>query len=75
MRGYEVRKSHQEHYLSTAEAAALCLEMAGELRVACALQDYFLLFNQHYLATRGVFKPLVGELHERLEAYREPPMG
>jgi DTW domain-containing protein YfiP len=71
VRGYAVRKSHQEHYLSTAEAAALCLEMAGESRVALALQDYFQLFNQHYLATRGVFTPAVGELHERMASYKE----
>ena len=73
VRGYAVRKSHQEHYLSTAEAAGLCLEMAGELRVANALQDYFQLFNVHYLATRGAFAPVIGELHERMAAYREVP--
>lgn len=70
VRGYAVRKSHQEHYLSTAEAAGLCLEMAGELRVANALQDYFQLFNVHYLATRGAYSPEVGELHARMLTYK-----
>lgn len=70
VRGYAVRKSHQEHYLSTAEAAGLCLEMAGELRVAHALQDYFQLFNVHYLATRGAYAPEVGELHARMLTYK-----
>jgi DTW domain-containing protein YfiP len=70
VRGYAVRKSHQEHYLSTAEAAGLCLEMAGELRVANALQDYFQLFNVHYLATRGAYPPNVDELHTRMLTYR-----
>ena len=71
VRGYAVRKSHQEHYLSTAEAAGLCLEMAGETKVANAIQDYFQLFNVHYLATRGAFPPVVGELHERMLGYRD----
>ncbi|WP_062066261.1 tRNA-uridine aminocarboxypropyltransferase [Cellvibrio sp. OA-2007] len=71
VRGYAVRKSHQEHYLSTAEAASLCLEMAGEPRIANALQDYFQLFNVHYLATRGAVAPVVGELHKRMEAYKK----
>lgn len=71
VRGYAVRKSHQEHYLSTAEAAGLCLEMADEIHVANALQDYFQLFNLHYLATRGAYAPVVGELHERMLAYQQ----
>jgi DTW domain-containing protein len=70
VRGYAVRKSHQEHYLSTAEAASLCLEMAGEQRVANALQDYFQLFNLHYLATRGAYPPAVGVLHAQLQSYK-----
>lgn len=71
VRGYAVRKSHQEHYLSTAEAARLCLEMANEIYVANALQDYFHLFNQHYLATRGAYAPAVGELHQRMLTYQQ----
>lgn len=66
VRGYAVRKSHQDHYLSTAEAASLCLEMAGEVQNAALMQDYFQLFNQHYLATRGCYAPQINELHERL---------
>lgn len=71
IRGYAVRKSHQEHYLSTAEAASLCLEMAGERRVANALQEYFQLFNVHYLATRGASAPVIGELHERMTIHKK----
>lgn len=70
VRGYAVRKSHQEHYLSTAEAAGLCLELAGELGVARVLQDYFQLFNLHYLATRGAVTPVIGEIHQRMAAYK-----
>lgn len=68
VKGYAVRKSHQEHYLSTAEAAGLCLELANEVHVAHALQNYFQLFNLHYLATRGAYTPVLGELHERCRA-------
>lgn len=68
VRGYAVRKSHQDHYLSTAEAASLCLTMAGERHNAEILQDYFQLFNLHYLATRGCYAPQINELHERLSA-------
>jgi DTW domain-containing protein YfiP len=70
VRGYAVRKSHHEHYLSTAEAAGLCLEMVDESCAANALQDYFELFNQHYLATRGAYVPLVGAVHERMRKYQ-----
>jgi DTW domain-containing protein YfiP len=65
-RGYAVRKSHQENYLSTAEAAALCLDLAGETSPAETLRDYFELFNVHYLATRACVPPQPGDLHRRL---------
>lgn len=66
LRGYAVRKSHQDDYLSTAEAAALCLQLAGELKNSEILLDYFQLFNEHYLATRGSHPPVMTELHGRL---------
>ncbi|HWV14881.1 MAG TPA: DTW domain-containing protein [Cellvibrio sp.] len=66
-RGYSVRKSHQDDYLSTAEAAALCLQLAGEQQNSIGLLDYFQLFNEHYLATRGCYPPRQGELHKKLE--------
>lgn len=65
-RGYAVRKSHQDNYLSTAEAAALCLQLANENAIANTLLDYFQLFNLHYLATRACVPPQPGELHARL---------
>lgn len=66
LRGYAVRKSHQDHYLSTVEAAALCLQLAEEPMQGEVLLDYFALFNLHYLATRGCYTPEVGEVHHRL---------
>ncbi len=65
-RGYAVRKSHQENYLSTAEAAALCLCLANEAGIATVLLDYFQLFNMHYLATRACVLPQPGDVHQRL---------
>ena len=73
MRGYAVRKSHQEHYLSTAEAAGLCLQMAGEMTAADVLFNYFQLFNLHYLATRNALPPVIGDLHQRLKPYIPNP--
>lgn len=70
-RGYSVRKSHLDNYLSTAEAAALCLHMVREEGAAAVLQDYFQLFNQHYLATRACVPPQPGELHTRLARAKE----
>ncbi len=72
LRGYAVRKSHQDDYFSTAEAAALCLQMAGEQANSNALLDYFQLFNEHYLATRGCYPPVIGELHQALSALKSP---
>lgn len=66
LRGYAVRKSRLSHQLSTAEAGALCLQLAGDAEQAETLLDYFALFNQHYLATRGCYAPEVGDLHARL---------
>ena len=66
LRGYAVRKSHQENYLSTAEAAALCLQMSNEQQASDVLLQYFQLFNEHYLATRGCYQPVISELHNRL---------
>lgn len=70
LRGYAVRKSHLDDYLSTAEAAALCLQLTGELKNSEILLDYFQLFNEHYLATRGSYPPVIGELHERLASLK-----
>lgn len=70
VRGYAVRKSHQENYLATAEAAALCLQMHGDHGAAEGLTGYFQLFNLHYLATRGSYPPVMGKLHAQLSALK-----
>jgi DTW domain-containing protein len=68
-KSYAVRKSHLDNYLSTAEAAALCLDLVDENLPADLLRDYFNLFNQHYLATRGGYTPETAEVHQRLSAF------
>jgi DTW domain-containing protein YfiP len=65
-RGYAVRKSHQEYYVSTLEAAGACLQMSGEETQAQNFFDYFSLFNLHYLATRGCYAPEITELHKHM---------
>jgi len=69
-RGYAVRQSHQENYLSTLEAAGVCLHLAGDEIAGDYCLDFFDLFNQHYLATRGCYPPVPGMLHEKLLAQK-----
>lgn len=69
VRGYTVRKSLHEHQLATAEAAALCLSLAGETEQASVLLDYFALFNVHYKATRGCYTPEPSAVHTRLQQH------
>lgn len=70
VRSYGVRKSDRDERLCTAEAASLCLELAGEADNTQLLRDYFDVFNQHYLATRGCYPPaLDSDAHIRLNTY------
>jgi DTW domain-containing protein len=50
---YQMRKAHQEDYLSTAEAAVLCLRAQKDREPADVLLNYFMQFNKNYLLTRG----------------------
>lgn len=68
VKSYAMRKSHKDDYLSTAEAAALCLELIGEQTNSAVLLNYFQLFNEHYLATRACCPPKIGALHQKLAA-------
>lgn len=49
---YLVRKAHAPHQLATAQAAQLCLTLAGEKHNADVLKAYFDVFNAHYRAIR-----------------------
>ncbi|MBU6956331.1 DTW domain-containing protein [Pseudomonas sp. CVAP len=46
---YRLRRSTRSEHLCTAEVAALCLDLAGDVDAASALDAYFDVFSQHYL--------------------------
>ena len=46
---YRLRRSTRSEHLCTAEVAALCLDLAGDVAAASALDAYFDVFSQHYL--------------------------
>lgn len=67
---YRLRRSTRGEHLCTAEVAAMCLELAGDLRAGEALDDYLDAFSQHYLAAkRRLPLDLNDPLHQRLQAY------
>ena len=68
VRSYAVRDSGKSHRFSTVEAAMSCLLLAGEDQPALVLQHYFTIFNQHYLATRGLCTLEQGESHAVLQS-------
>ncbi len=49
---YRLRRSCREEHLCTAEVAALCLELAGDLQAAQALDAYLDVFTEHYLGAK-----------------------
>ncbi len=49
---YRLRRSRRDDHLCTAEVAALCLELAGEIRAAEALDAWFELFSERYLGAK-----------------------
>ena len=50
---YHLRRGAQAHHLCTAEVAIELLNLVGEKENASLLQDYFLVFSQHYMAARS----------------------
>lgn len=54
---YKLRRSKNPEHLCTAEVATLCLKLANENSSAIALDLWFNLFTQHYLAARDT-KPV-----------------
>lgn len=67
---YRLRRSSRGEHLCTAEVAALCLELAGDLRASEALDDYLDAFSQHYLAAkRALPLDLDDALHQRLATF------
>ena len=50
---YRLRRSTREEHLCTVEVATACLGLAGEDATANLLNDYFDVFTDAYLASRG----------------------
>lgn len=69
VRSYLVRDSGREDRFSTCEAAISCLSLADECANADLLQHYYRVFNEHYLATRGCYRPTRGESHFSLDRH------
>src|SRR5690606_23305058 len=65
---YAVRQAIREGQLATAEAAAELLRLCGGERAGQTLTDYFAVFNEHYLATRGSRPARMLDAHVRLGA-------
>ena len=72
--GYAVRQAIRPGQLATAEAAAELLRLCGEVRAAAVLADYFAVFNEHCLATRGSRLPQALPEHGRLVALAGEPI-
>ena len=67
---YQLRRARREAHLCTAEVAALCLELAGEVRAASALDAWLDLFIAHYTDAKS-HRPsrVADEMHARVAAY------
>lgn len=65
--GYRLRRSSREDQFCTAEVAALCLAMAGEMRAAHTLTAWLDVFSAHYLsAKRNLPLDRSSQAHQRL---------
>ena len=64
---YRLRRSVHGHHLCTAEVAAACLALAGDVAAAQVLADWFEVFSAHYLTTRrGLPLDTGSAAHQRL---------
>ena len=70
---YRLRRSTRSEHLCTAEVAALCLALAGDVLAAEALDTWLDAFTDHYLAAKQHRSPdLTDATHLSLEALRRP---
>jgi DTW domain-containing protein YfiP len=64
---YHLRRSQRADHFCTSEVGALCLELAGELRAARALEAYLDVFTHHYLQAKHQLPPdRESAAHQRL---------
>lgn len=71
---YAVRQKVREGQLATAEAAAELLRLCGEKDNGQVLEDYFTVFNEHYLSTRTGRPVAHLPAHQRLSELRQAGM-
>ena len=72
--GYRLRRASREDQFCTAEVAALCLALAGELHAAHTLSAWLDVFSVHYLsAKRNLLLDRTSEAHQRLQALAGGP--
>ena len=67
---YQLRRAQKDNHLCTAEVGAQCLSWLGEDYAAGLVNDYFDVFNQHYLAARRSLDCEESDAMARLKAYR-----
>jgi len=68
---YRLRSAWHEHHLCTAEIAALCLELAGDVRAARMLEAWLDVFSERYVRARqSVPADESDDAHRRLAALR-----
>jgi DTW domain-containing protein YfiP len=66
---YRLRRSSHEHHFCTAEVAALCLALAGDLHAAQTLEAYLDVYSARYLSARQSVPPdREDAAHQRLRA-------
>jgi DTW domain-containing protein YfiP len=63
---YHLREAAHLHQLCTAEVGVALLNLQGDSQAASALQDYFQIFREHYLAGKAnVLRKNIGKLDQR----------
>lgn len=70
---YKLRRSRRDDHFCTSEVAALCLELAGDVQAAQALQAYLDVFTHHYLQAKNQLPINTdGPAHAQLRALQLP---
>lgn len=69
---YALRRSCRDDHFCTAEVAALCLELAGEVHAGQVLDAYLDVFSSHYLRARHCLPvEFLNPAHQRLLALND----
>jgi DTW domain-containing protein YfiP len=70
---YQLRRSRRDDHFCTAEVAALCLDLAGDLRAAQTLETYLDIYTHHYLQAKHQLPPeWHSAAHQQLQRLQNP---